>query len=246
LDGPLWSLPASHFVVLPRHRGTAQAILEALLRIQERDPAARIVMLSCEYSVHDSARDESSLIRSLRYVAAHTLLRPDELFLLGLESKTATTGFPGILVGRDDHRGAFEVAGLIDEPSTTSTYAATDRRLLLNTGVLAGSVRALLRLIERHMPGVVARAQTLMRHQPHSGPGSEAAELSSQLNGLDFHRHLLPGHERYLSVIPVPRWNREPASAPVYSFETRASLRSDATPLTLAHETSLTPASPGA
>jgi hypothetical protein len=235
---------------MPEQRGTAPAILEGLLRIQELDPAARIVVFTCEYSVPDSAHDESSLIRALRYVAAHTLLRPDELFLLGLETSTPTTGFPGIAVGRDDRRGAFEVAELIDKASTASGDAATDRRLLLNTGILAGSVRALLRLIERHTPGAVAKVQTkvqtLLRHRPHSGAGPEAVEFSSQLDGLDFHRDLLSSHERYLSVIPIERRHEEVANASAYSFETRTALRSEAIHLTLTRATSLIASSPEA
>ena len=82
--------------------------------------------------------------------------------------------------------------------------------MLWNTGILAGSAWALLRLIERRVPDIIAQVQAVVR-----GTNPEAeAELNARLLGLDFHRHVLPGNERYLSVLPVPRcgWSDVTAS----------------------------------
>jgi hypothetical protein len=45
LKGPLWFLPASNFVVVPDHASTIYGIVQGLLRILQRDPAARVVLL---------------------------------------------------------------------------------------------------------------------------------------------------------------------------------------------------------
>ena len=45
LKGPLWFLPASNFVVLPDGRDETYGIVMGLLRILERDPAARVVLV---------------------------------------------------------------------------------------------------------------------------------------------------------------------------------------------------------
>jgi hypothetical protein len=45
LKGPLWFLPASNFVVLPERGSTIYGIVMGLLRILQRDPAARVVLV---------------------------------------------------------------------------------------------------------------------------------------------------------------------------------------------------------
>ena len=45
LKGPLWFLPASNFVVLPEHGSTTYGIVMGLLRILQRDAAARVVLV---------------------------------------------------------------------------------------------------------------------------------------------------------------------------------------------------------
>lgn len=206
LNGPLWFLPASNFVVLPEPGSTTFGIIMGLLRILERDPAARIVVLPASHDV----RNEKPLMRSLRYAAAHTIVRPDDLFILGVETEAHDVDFPGIVVGRDDRRGAFDVEQLVENSSETPPHAVLERRLLWNTGILAGSAWALLQLIEGRVPDIIAQVQAVVR-----GTDPEAeAELHARLQGLDFHRHVLPGNERYLSVLPVPRcgWNHVTAS----------------------------------
>jgi hypothetical protein len=176
-----------------------------LLRILQRDPAARIVVLPSGYPVHD----EKPLTRSLRYAAAHTVLRPDELFILGAEPEVSAAELPGIVVGPDDHRGAFGVAQLVDKSSAAPHHAVIERRLLSSTGILAGSVHAFLRLMERRIPDIVVEAQAVIR----GADPAVAAELNARLRGLDFHRYVLRGQERYLSVLPIPRYDRTELSA---------------------------------
>lgn len=197
LKGPLWFLPASNFIVLPEPGSTTFGIIMGLLRILQRDPAARIVVLPASHDV----RNEKPLMRSLRYAAAHTIVRPDDLFILGVEPEAHDLDFPGIVVGRDDRRGAFEVEQLVESSSETPPHAVLERRLLWNTGILAGSAWALLRLIEGRVPNIIAQVQAVVR-----GTSPEAeTELHARLVGVDFHRHVLPGNEQHLSVLPVPR-----------------------------------------
>ena len=111
LKGPLWFLPASNFIVLPEPASTTFGIIMGLLRIVQRDPAARVVVLPANHDV----RNEKPLMRSLRDAAAHTIVRPDDLFILGVEPEAHDLDFPGIVVGRDDRRGAFEVEQLVEK-----------------------------------------------------------------------------------------------------------------------------------
>ncbi len=206
LKGPLWSLPASNLIALPEPASTTFGIVVGLLRILQRDPAARILVLPANHHV----RNEKPLMQSLRAAAAQTVVRPDDLFVLGVESDTHELDFPAIVVGRDDRRGAFEVEQLLETSSGSRPDAVAERRLLWNTGIVAGSAWALLRLIELRVPDIVAQVRAVV-----GGTNPEAeVELNARLLGLDFHRHVLPGYERYLSVLTVPRcgWSDVPAS----------------------------------
>lgn len=201
LKGPLWFLPASNLIALPEPASTTFGIIMGLLRILQRDPAARVLVLPASHDV----RNEKPLMRSLRAAAAQTIVRPDDLFVLGVEPDTHDLDFPGIVVGRDDRRGAFEVEQLVESSSENPPHAVPERRLLWNTGILAGSAWALLRLIELRVPDIVAQVQAVVR-----GTNPEAeVELNARLLGLDFQRDVLPGYEQYLSVLPIPRcgWN---------------------------------------
>lgn len=68
MEGPLWFLPASNVVAQPPRGGNAYGILLTLLRIAERDPGARIVLLPSMHHV----QDEETFAASLRNVAADT------------------------------------------------------------------------------------------------------------------------------------------------------------------------------
>ena len=68
----------------------------------------------------------------------------------------------------------------------------------------------MLRLIELRLSDIVAHVQAVVR-----GTNAEAeGELNARLLDVDFNRHVLPGSERYLSVLPVPRcgWSDVTAS----------------------------------
>ena len=62
LKGPLWFLPASNLIALPEPASTTFGIIMGLLRILQRDPAARVLVLPANHYV----RNEKPLMRSLR------------------------------------------------------------------------------------------------------------------------------------------------------------------------------------
>ena len=152
-------------------------------------------------SSHD-VRDERPLARSLRYAAAHTIGRPDDLFILGVRPPTRDLDLPGIVAGPDDGRGTCEVAQLVVKASDAPPHAEVEGRLLWNTGILAGAAWTLLRLIERRVPDIIMEAQAAIR----GANVAVTAELNARLRGLDFHRDVLPGNERYLRVLSIPRF----------------------------------------
>ena len=93
LQGPLWFLPRSNVLAQPAKIGTAHGILLALLRISERDPDARVVLLPST----QHALDEELFLDSLRNAAADAASKPENVILQSVEPDAADAS---IVVGR--------------------------------------------------------------------------------------------------------------------------------------------------
>lgn len=93
LEGPLWFLPRSNVFARPEQIGTAAGILLALLRILERDPGARVVLLPSSQQAHD----EEAFRESLLNAAADVAHKPENVILLSVEPDAA---HHRIVVGR--------------------------------------------------------------------------------------------------------------------------------------------------
>ena len=126
LKGPLWFLPASNFVVLPDGGSTTYGVIMGLLRILERDPAAKVVLVP----------------------------------------------------GSQAHELDF-------------------------AGILAGSARELLQLIEVRVPDITTLGEAVVRG---TNPDAEA-ELNARLLGVDFYLDVLSrsGRDEGSMAIPVAR-----------------------------------------
>jgi len=116
LGAPLWILPRSNVLARPDKIGTAHGILLALLRISERDPHARIVLLPS----NQHANDEGSFLDSLRNAAAESANKPENVILLSVERDAADAS---IVVGR--------ARGLLNlfEPEMVAAMRATRERV---------------------------------------------------------------------------------------------------------------------
>jgi mannose-1-phosphate guanylyltransferase len=66
---PLWLLPASNVVAMPRGRAASHGVSVSLMRIHERDPAARVVLLHAT----SHGRDEEVLSDTVDDAAAATV-----------------------------------------------------------------------------------------------------------------------------------------------------------------------------
>ena len=201
-EGPLWSLPASNIVVQPENRGTAIGILLPLLHIAARDPEARVVLLPSDHHVHD----EATLARSLRQAAVQAARRPDEIFLLGVEPEEADSELGYIVPERSDLRGTFYVSQFVEKPSYTLARQLLAQGAMWNVFIMAGSVRAFLRLFERRFPEIVMDMRGVIRHALQMTDDDVATlDLYERLPSLDFSRHVLEAQESYLRMLPVPQ-----------------------------------------
>lgn len=196
----LWSMPPDNVVVQPENRGTANGILLPLLRIAERDPDARIVILPSDHHVED----EAILAHAMRRAVDPLQASLEETVLLGLEPEECDPDLGYILPVRGKAHGVSEVAQFIEKPSTLQARELIKHGGLWNAFIVASTVQTLLGLFDRRMGGIVREMRAAVRRDLCRPIDAFAvAELYDQLPPLDFCRDVLQGQESNLRVLRV-------------------------------------------
>ena len=107
----------------PESFGSAFGLFVALLQILERDPGASVVLLPSTHQV----QDEEILTPWIHRAATLAALRPQRLFVLGIEREAGITASAYIVTGRYDNRGGFEIARLFEAPPSVVPTAKPHR-----------------------------------------------------------------------------------------------------------------------
>lgn len=197
----LKGLPSKNVIVQPHDRGTANGILLPLLRLQERAPRARIVILPSDHHV----RGEAVLEQSIREGLDALRRGPHVSVLLGLTPEDADSQQGYIVPGDEDDWRRRRVAQFIEKPTTAQARELMSRGALWNAFIMVSSVEALLALFSQHVPEVLKVMQAVVRLDGESGGAEGAiAKLYQELPMLDFSRDILEKQSSSLRVQPVP------------------------------------------
>ena len=197
----LESLPSENIFVQPKNCGTAHGILLPLLDIVEREPDAQLVLLPSDHHV----RNETILSQSLRRAAEWLGRERDGMLLLGMSPEEADPELGYIVPGDGNSRGALDVERFIEKPTREQAQILIARGALWNAFIVATTAQALLTLFRRTIPdSVVAMCDALRQDRVTAGAAHAIAVLYEQLPNRDFSRHVLPGQESHLHVLPVP------------------------------------------
>lgn len=186
-------LRQSNVVVQPHNRGTAHGILLPLLRIEEVDPEAVVVMLPADHYL----RDEETMIASLREAAELASANPECIYLLGLEPSEPDGELGYILPAARSGTEPAAVLGFIEKPALSRARALIEQGALWNSFIMAGSVRALLKLFDRNFQTAIQAMQSL--------EGAQLEQAYEHLDAVDFSHAVLPGNESVMQVLPVPQ-----------------------------------------
>ncbi len=195
-------------VVQPENRGTAPAILLALLRVAARAPAASVAIFPSDHHVSDDGA-------FMAYVDAAfdaVLSRPDLVTLLGITPDRAEAEYGWI--ERDEWiRGQgpgalYRVRRFWEKPSPAVAEALLARGCLWNSFVMVARVPTLLALIRSALPGQYD-AFTAIRPMLDTRGGDEALRvLYARLPHTNFSKEVLARQAASLAVLPVSgvRW----------------------------------------
>ncbi len=220
-------LPAENIFVQPRNRGTANGILFPLLNILRRDPDARILLLPSDHHV----RDEDVLAESISVALAGSRPLSAEIVLMGLKPRSPDPELGYIVPGPDRGGGYREVEQFVEKPLPPLARQLIDRGALWNAFIIAADAPALLKLFERRSPDIVRALSQIIAAPTNDLSRQRLCELYEALPTRDFSRHILPGHERHLRVLPVPECGWSDLGTPRRVAEVLRELGDDSPPL---------------
>ena len=189
-------LPVISIAVQPENRGTATGILLALLRILERDPNARVVVLPSDHHV----LDEGVVTRSLANAIGALLYRRAEIVLLGARPDNPDTELGYIAPAGPPTNGLLSVAEFVEKPARTHAARLIAAGALWNTFMLVANGRELLELLRAREPSVVADLHRALEF----GATPTLREIYCRLPVLDFSRDIAQRAPAAFSAIRVP------------------------------------------
>lgn len=189
-------LPVVSIAVQPEDRGTATGILLALLRILERDPNARVVVLPSDHHVVD----EGALTRSLANAIGALLYRRAEIVLLGVTPDSLDTELGYIAPAGPPTNGLLSVAEFVEKPARTHAAKLIAAGALWNTFMVVANGRELLELMRAREPSVVADLHRALER----GTTPTLREIYCRLPALDFSRDIVQRNPPAFSAIRMP------------------------------------------
>jgi mannose-1-phosphate guanylyltransferase len=143
----------SQTIAQPFNRGTAPAILSALIRIAHTDPNALVVVLPCDHYYSP----ESAFTATLESAFAIAEQRSHYVVLLGIEPKGPEVEYGWIEVGETipGPSGLFQVGAFREKPPLPQAEALLRAGSLWNTLVMVGRVSAFLDIGRATVPGLL-------------------------------------------------------------------------------------------
>jgi len=198
-EKPLWSLPRHNVIVQPANRGTAIALMLAVLHIAARDSRARIVVLPSDHYVHD----EAALARTLHEAVANLRENDGDVRLLGIAPENADCELGYIVPGAPVGNGEYRIARFVEKPPLTVVRSLLDRHAFWNALILAGTAGAFIDLFALRCAGVLEQMRHAVPGPLYLRPAGALNELYTRLPELDFSRDVLEGAEGSLRVLPV-------------------------------------------
>ncbi|HKV37885.1 MAG TPA: sugar phosphate nucleotidyltransferase [Blastocatellia bacterium] len=190
---------SSKRIVQPYNRGTAPAILYALMVLAQIDPEASVSILPSDHYYAPEAAFKSALEDAFESADQHS----DSVVLLGAPPKGPETEYGWIQLGPavDGRFGLFQVDSFLEKPPLPMAQKLYANGSLWNTFVMVGHVSAFLDIASATVPGLV---EQLAPHVAESLTGAEIQvpdSLYAQLAPVDFStRVLTPAMDRLLTL----------------------------------------------
>lgn len=217
-------------VAQPENRGTAPAILYALLRIQSRAPQALVAFLPSDHWISDDDAFMAHVDRAFEAAAE----RPDLVTLLGIEADRPEGSYgwiePGEAVALQAGGELYEVRRFWEKPGPDRAEQFHAQRWFWNSFVMVGCVATLAGLVKLALPALY---DAFTRIRPALGTVGEAEAVEALYLGLppmDFSTQVLAARPGNLAVLPIRGVDWSDLGDPARVLEARSALARQAIP----------------
>ncbi len=191
-------LLAENVLSQPENRGTAVALLHAVVHVLLREPAARVLVLPSDHYLED----ERILDEAVALAVAAAEAEPERLVLLGARPEGDDREYGWILPAPGGARDPLPVERFVEKPGPEEVQGLRRRGALLNTFVLAFAGWALVHAYQRAVPDLFTAYMSALdggRLQAYL-----AREVYPALPRYDFGRDVLEKITPALSLVTLP------------------------------------------
>ncbi|MGH7358624.1 MAG: sugar phosphate nucleotidyltransferase, partial [Candidatus Rokuibacteriota bacterium] len=190
-------------VAQPQNRGTAPAILYALLRVTAFAPHDPVAVLPSDHYVSDDERFMAHVDAAFDLAAD----RPDLVTLLGITPDRPETEYgwiePAQPIAGPRGRPFAGVRRFWEKPDAALARTLLEGGCLWNSFVMVGRGGTLLELIEAALPDLTRAFLPIRRFLGTPLEAAVAAAVYPELPAADFSRSVLGGSAARLAVLPV-------------------------------------------
>lgn len=187
----------------PNNKGTAPAILYALLRVATQSPKAIVALFPSDHFFTD---DEEFMSHVDTAFDAATV-RPATVTLLGITPNSAEREYGWIEPQRSvlgsAARSVTRVKRFWEKPSATLAATLMERGCLWNSFVMVGRVDALLRMIRAALPELYASFAAMIPTFETARERKALAEVYSHVTDTNFSHEVLAARPQDLAVMRV-------------------------------------------
>ncbi len=195
------NLPADSLIVQPDNRGTAPAILYALLKLAARWREASVAVLPSDHFVSDEREFMRHVDRAFDAIES----RPASVVLLGIAPAAPECGYGWIEPGELMVRRAplFRVRRFWEKPRVEVATRLLRGGCLWNSFVMVARVPTLLGMIEAGVPDLFAAFAAVRSALGTESEPGRIDELYARIRPYNFSHEVLERQPERLAVLPV-------------------------------------------
>ncbi len=187
----------------PANKGTAPAILYALMRVAAKAPKAIVALFPSDHYFADDEEFMSHVDAAFDAVLAH----PNTVTLLGITPSAPESEYgwiePKKSILGNMPRSITRVSRFWEKPNASLAHALMDRGCLWNSFVMVGQVDALLKMTRRALPEMYSQFATIMSTFETRTERKALHELYSTIQESSFSHEVLAARPEDLTVMRV-------------------------------------------
>ena len=202
-DSLAHAIPPHLLLEQPYNKGTAPAILYALLRVATRSPKAIVALFPSDHFFADDEEFMSHVDAAFDAVRA----QPQTITLLGITPASAEREYgwiePQPSVIGSAARSITRVKKFWEKPSAALAASLLEHGCLWNSFVMVGRVDALLRMTRAALPDLYADFVAITTSFETTRERRALAELYSRIDDSNFSHEVLAARPQDLAVMRV-------------------------------------------